>query len=96
LWAVEDARAPTVLAGHEGAIRTVAFSPDGERPVTGGVDGTTRIWPLSAELLTEALELATRACLSAPERRQHLGETVEQAERAAALCLTKNRDKRRR
>lgn len=32
------------LAGHEGPVRCVAFSPDGKRAVTGSYDNTARIW----------------------------------------------------
>src|SRR5262249_13976841 len=33
-----------VLGGHKGAIQAVAFAPDGKRLVTGGSDGTLRVW----------------------------------------------------
>ena len=32
------------LLGHEGPIRSLAFSPDGLRLVSGSVDGSARIW----------------------------------------------------
>ena len=34
------------LLGHEGSIRSLAFSPDGLRLVSGSVDGSVRIWDL--------------------------------------------------
>ena len=46
LWAVGDPAAPRLLGvagGHTQGVTAVAFSPDGERMVTGGVDGTTRL-----------------------------------------------------
>jgi WD40 repeat protein len=33
-----------LLSGHDGAVQTVTFSPDGKRVVTGSSDGTARIW----------------------------------------------------
>jgi hypothetical protein len=33
-----------VLAGHSGSVHSVAVSPDGTFVVTGGSDGTARIW----------------------------------------------------
>ena len=36
-----------MLEGHRGAVRNVAFSPDGKRVVTGSDDHTARVWDLS-------------------------------------------------
>jgi WD40 repeat protein len=32
------------LVGHQGGVTAVAFAPDGQRLVTGGKDGTARVW----------------------------------------------------
>jgi eukaryotic-like serine/threonine-protein kinase len=53
-----------VFRGHTGAIYTVCVSPDGRRALTGGEDGTARVWDLSAT--PEYAELATGLQKAAP------------------------------
>jgi WD40 repeat protein/serine/threonine protein kinase len=38
---------PRTLVGHKGGVIAVVFSPDGQRLVTGGKDGTARVWDAS-------------------------------------------------
>src|SRR5262249_49524642 len=35
---------PVTLFGHTGAVRSVAFSPDGKRIASGSGDGTVKVW----------------------------------------------------
>lgn len=37
----------TIFKGHDGRVRTVSFSPDGEWIASGGDDGTVRVWSLN-------------------------------------------------
>lgn len=37
----------TIFKGHDGRVRTVSFSPDGEWMASGGDDGTVRVWSLN-------------------------------------------------
>lgn len=50
LWSLEGELVRS-LEGHEDWVRSVAFSPDGSRLVTGAEDNTVRIWSVDGELL---------------------------------------------
>ena len=44
------------LRGHKGTVNAVAFSPDGQRIVTGSGDGTARIWDKASGTVLSTLE----------------------------------------
>lgn len=54
------AKAPThlerTLQGHTAGVKAVAVTPDGSRIVSGGVDGTVRVWDLTTGRLERTLE----------------------------------------
>ena len=41
-----DSMASRVLKGHSGQVWSVAFLPDGQKLLSGGADGTVRVWNL--------------------------------------------------
>jgi WD40 repeat protein len=44
IWDAATGKEIAVLRGHDAAVRSAAFSPDGSRIVTASVDRTARIW----------------------------------------------------
>jgi hypothetical protein len=50
LWHARGARAVASLEGHSGLIASVALSGDGDVLVSGGTDGTVRLWSLAGLL----------------------------------------------
>ena len=47
------------LAGHEGAVNVVAFSPDGKQVLSGGFDHSLRIWDVPKAKLLSTITDAT-------------------------------------
>jgi len=45
----------TPFGGHAGAVRCVAFSPEGTACVTGGADGVLRLWDVATKAQTRQL-----------------------------------------
>lgn len=56
------------LAGHEGAVNSVEFSPDDSKVVTASSDGTARIWNSPTELVSEEGMRLHAHNLSPPDR----------------------------
>ncbi len=44
LWYTKSGKLLNVLAGHSGRVNAVAFSADSKLIVSGGVDGTVKVW----------------------------------------------------
>jgi WD40 repeat protein/predicted Ser/Thr protein kinase len=53
------------LTGHERTVTCAAFSPDGNRLVTGGMDGTARIWDVTEHKCLAMLKVTDHAVWSA-------------------------------
>ena len=50
IWNAETGNFVRTLEGHEGYVTSVAFSPDGERIVSGGLRGEIKIWKFDVRL----------------------------------------------
>ncbi|MGH6903603.1 MAG: DUF4062 domain-containing protein, partial [Geminicoccaceae bacterium] len=54
-----------VLRGHEGPVKTAAFSPDGDQVVTASADGTARLWDATSGEELAVLQAADAVVLAA-------------------------------
>jgi WD domain, G-beta repeat len=59
------------LTGHEGAVNSAAFSPDGQRIVTASDDKTARIWQVfpDTQALVSHAKAAVPRCLALAQRK---------------------------
>src|SRR5580700_12242315 len=63
---VIEAAGVRVLAGHTGAVNSVAFSPDGARLSTASEDKTARVWNAATGELLHTLSGHADAVFAAP------------------------------
>jgi WD40 repeat protein len=65
-----------VLRGHEGALRSAQFSPDGLRVVTASEDKTARVYLVRIEDLMALAKTRVTRELTCGERAQYLHEDI--------------------
>ena len=77
MWQLDGVQSPSTLSGHTGAVWGVAFTADGKQLVSGGEDGTMKLWDLTtgevlrtlrAERLYERLDITGLAGVTAAQR----------------------------
>ncbi|KIX98572.1 uncharacterized protein Z520_05873 [Fonsecaea multimorphosa CBS 102226] len=80
LWSVQTGALLDQLAGHEGPISTLAFTPDGRHLVSGSWDHTIRVWSVfdrsqaseTLQLMSDLLCIAVR-----PDSAQIAASTLD-------------------
>jgi WD40 repeat protein/DNA-binding SARP family transcriptional activator/class 3 adenylate cyclase len=60
VWDASTGRLRATLHGHTGPVFGVAWSPDSSRLVSGGSDGTARVWDIGAEGASELMSLSAK------------------------------------
>jgi hypothetical protein len=80
--------------GHTASVRSVAWSPDGQRALSGAADNTVRLWDLAAGICLRVLEGHTDSVFSvawSPDGQRALSgahdHTVRLWDLAAGICL---------
>lgn len=46
VWDAATLQSKSIYPGHDGMIRTITFSPDGNNVASAGDDGAIKIWKL--------------------------------------------------
>ena len=73
IWDLPTVAQQAVLAGHQGLVRALAFSPDGAVIVTGAEDGAVRYWDANNGASLSAQELgAPVTALAYSQDGEHL------------------------
>jgi WD40 repeat protein len=68
------------IGGHQGELLSCAYSPDGVFVLSGGWDGSLRLWEASSGTPLNALPVSTKpvsACAITPDGKQWLSGTLE-------------------
>ncbi len=64
IWDAQTGQHVFSLSGHNGPVTGLDWSPDSTRLASGGADGTTRIWEISATGVHELASLSSRGTRS--------------------------------
>ena len=77
IWDVASGELVRSLKGHTGEVQAVAFSPDGKFLVSGGDDGTARVWDTTrseSRATLQPLTFVARAKQKSPKLARRFGD----------------------
>ena len=60
IWDAVSGQLSRTFAGHTSRVMSVAFTPDGKRIVSGGLDRTIKIWDIASGQLLRTLTVLSR------------------------------------
>jgi WD40 repeat protein len=99
VWSLDGTRENVFLSSGRQRINSAEFSPAtfsddgsplGPRVLTASQDGVINLWRYQWDDLVEAINRATRICLTAEERVIYLGEPETEAAKLYEECLNKS------
>jgi len=92
LWDAQTGKVVRVFYGHTRYVRSVAFSPDGTKVLTGSADETAQLWQIAGAPTTPTVVRTADKVIIVAGGRNFAGnsivrETQALADKASSVCL---------